>query len=347
MMTWKTLRVIQSASSAGDKVKKFTVILMILAMSVLGGACGWDQVDPGNVGILIDKGDGTVTPIYETKWMFLGWYQTLVEWPLGNQVYIMDKGGPTGQIAGDDSIRCLTLDTQNIDVDTQTDWQIDPKDVVTTYVSWRNVPLTGPFNRPAPGNFLEDLIIRNETRSAVREVCATYTWADILGEKQLEFQSKVADEVKGSTKDKGVIVTQVTIRQRYPSPQLQALMDARLEGQKQRETSSFAAAQAKRQQEIDQNAAIAAAEKARIEAESKAQLDITKATSDAEVARVRAVQEAEAIRSRGTAEAASLKAQAEAVTPALVDLERARKWNGQGPTTILGSDPQIINQMQR
>lgn len=113
----------------------------------------------------------------------------------------------------------------------------------------------------------------------------------------------------------------------------------------QQEQSAFRASQQKRQQEIDLNASIAAAEKARVEAEAKAKVDIANASAAAEVARVKAQQEAEAIRIRGEAEAASLRAQAQAVTPALVDLERARKWNGQGPTTIMGGDPQIINQV--
>ena len=323
---------------------------LVLFIAIFVGGYIWtsyDRVDPGNIGILVDYGDGSIEPITETKWMWVGRYQKLIEWNAGQQVYVMDVGGSSGQLEGDDAVECLTMDTQNIKVDTQTDWRIDPKQIVETYVLWKDTPLTGPGNRKAPSNSLEDHIIRNETRSAVRKVCSEFGWSDILGVKQVEFQDKIDKEVKENASSKGVIINQVTIRQRYPSQALGALMAARLQGQQQQEQSLFLAAQNERQQKIDQAAAVAAGEKSRIEAEAKAKVDVANASAAAQVKRVAAEQEAEAIRSRGLAEADSLKAQAAAVTPSLVDLEKARKWNGQGPTTVLGSEPQIINQIPR
>lgn len=342
-----------------------SIVLLCLASLIMGSACGWDRVEPGYVGILVDSGIGSTTPITATKWEFYGNYQTLVKWPIGQQVYVMDRSGSTGQIEGDDSVECLTSDTQTIAVDTQTDWRIDPTKIVSTYGSWKDTPLVGPSNRKSPGNYLEDLIIRNETRSAVRETCSTFTWADLLGSRQLEYQTKVDAEVKKSSVGRGVIIDQVTIRQRYPSAKLQGLMDARLEGQKQQEAQLFTSGQSQRQQEIDQAAAKAAGEKARIDAEAKAKVDlanasaaseqakvkaaadVAQATANAEIARVKAAQETDAARAKYQVETDALKAQAAVVTPALVDLEKAKRWNGQGPTTIIGGDPQIINQIPR
>lgn len=323
------------------------IAVLVLVISVFAGVYYWtsfDRVDPGNIGILVDYGDGSIDAVTETKWIWIGRYQKLIEYNAQEQNLIMDIGSE-GQIKGDDATECLTRDTQRIKIDSNTSWRINPAMIVQVYKDRRDVPLTGPRDRDGAGNYIEDIIVRNEVRSAIYKVCSEFGWADVLGDKQTEFQTRVFQEAKRAAEPLGVLISAVTIRQRIPDAGVDALMKARLAGQQQQEQSAFVASQQKRQQEIDLNASIAAAEKARIEAEARAKVDIANANAAAEVARVKAQQEAEAIRIRGEAEAASLRAQAQAVTPALVDLERARKWNGQGPTTIMGGDPQIINQV--
>jgi regulator of protease activity HflC (stomatin/prohibitin superfamily) len=328
---------------------KLIGLILVVVVAVGAGTwywTSWEKVDPGNVGLLVDYGDGSIELITETRWQWIGRYQKLLEYSTQEQTLIMDMGGE-GQVKGDDSTMCTTADSQQIKIDSATDWQIDVAQLLETYKLRRDVPLTGPRNRDAPGNYLEDVIVRNDVRSAIYKICPTFGWADIVGTKQQEFEDKVEAETKASAAFKGVQINRVTIRNRIPSDAISALMQARLEGQRQQEQSAFAAAQAKRQQEIDQAAAVAAGEKARIEAEAKARVDVANATAAAEAARVKSNQEAEAIRATGNAQAESLRAQASAVTPQLVDLERARKWNGQGPTTVLGSDTQVINQVPR
>ncbi len=323
--------------------------IIVLVIALAAGVWVWssyEKVDPGNIGLLVDYGDGSIEPITETKWMWIGRYQRLLEYNAQEQTYVMDIGNE-GQVKGDDATDCTTADSQYIKIDSATDWQIDPTKLVDTYRLRRDVPLTGPRGRDNAGNFLEDIIIRNDVRSAIYKICPTYTWSDILGTKQQEFEDRVEQEVKETAPVKGVIINRLTIRNRHPSEQIRALQAARLEGQKQQETSAFLAAQQKRQQEIDQAAAIAAGEKARIEAEAKAKVDIANATAAAEVARVSANQKAEAIRAEGEALGAAQRAQASTITKELVELERAKRWDGKGPVTIIGGDPQILNQIQR
>lgn len=323
------------------------IIGIVVALALIVGVYVWtsyERVDPGNIGILVDYGDGSIEPITETKWMWVGRYQKLLEYNAQEQTYVMDQG-EEGQVKGNDATDCTTADSQYIKIDSATDWQIDPTKLIDTYRLRRDVPLTGPRGRESAGNFLEDIIIRNDVRSAIYKICPTYSWSDILGTKQQEFEDRIEQEVKETAPTKGVIINRLTIRNRHPSEAIRGLQAARLEGQKQEETSRFLAAQQKRQQEIDQAAAVAAGEKARIEAEAKAKVDIANATAAAEVARVRALQEAESIKAKGEAEAASLRAQGQSVTRDLVELERARRWNGQGPTTIFGTTPELVNQV--
>lgn len=347
------------------------VIAILVFVLALGGGFfylnSWDRVDPGNIGILVDYGDGSIDPVTETKWIWIGRYQKLVEWPAGQQSYVMERGDSVGQIKGDDSIPCRTSDTQNVNFDAQVDWRIDPKQIVQVYQLRKDVPLIGPKNREAPGNYLEDVVIRTALRDAITKTCPEYTWSDLLGVKQTAFQAEIAQKVKATAEPQGAIISAVTILRPYPSKEVEALLQARLAGQSQEEQSRFQAAQQKREQEIALAASLAQQEQARVAAEAKARADIAASNAAAEknridtearnrllianaettahVEKVKADQEAEAIRVRGEAEAASQRAQASAITPVLVDLERAKRWNGQMPTTMFGETPTMVNQI--
>jgi regulator of protease activity HflC (stomatin/prohibitin superfamily) len=327
---------------------KLIALVFVLVLALVGAVyylTSWGRVDPGNVGILVDYSNGHIDPITETKWIWVGRYQKLIQWPAGQQVYVMERGDQTGQIKGDDSVQCITADSQAMRFDAQVDWRLDPKQITQVYALRKETPLVGPRNRDAPGNYLEDLVVRTSLRDAITKTCPQFGWSDLIGVKQLDFQNEVEQKVKEAAEPQGMIISGVTIIRPYPNDNLQGLLTARLQGQQQREQSDFAAAQAQRQQQIDQAASVAAAEKARIETEARNKLLVSNAEAEAQIARTKATQQAEATRSQGEAEADSLKAQASAVTPALVDLERAKKWNGAGPVTVIGGDPQMVNQV--
>ena len=326
------------------------IIAIVLILSVGGGTwyyTSWERLEPGFVGILVDNGTGTVRKIDRPGWVWVGRYQQLVEWPIGDQEYVMEKGDGVGQIAGDDAIECRTADMQPMKFDVQTGWKIDPERAVATYQARRNIPLVGIRNRDKPGNYLEDLVIRIAMRDSVVEACSRYGWEELLGEGIQKFNDDVTKAVKSSAEPDGVIIRNVRVIRPYPNPKLDEVTNARLEGKRQAEQQRFNSEQAARQATIDQAASNAAALKAKIDAESKAALDTIRATADADVKKIAALQEAAEIESKGKANAAAIKAQAEAVTKELVELERVRRWNGQGPTTVLGSDTQIINQIPR
>ncbi|QYJ98593.1 prohibitin family protein [Shewanella alkalitolerans] len=101
---------------------------------------------------------------------------------------------------------------------------------------------------------------------------------------------------------------------------------------------------------------LAAAEKHRLERQNleaqrevntaNAKRDAAKATADGKAYAIQteAIAEAEAIRLKGIAEAEAIKKKAEALreSQTLVDYVRAQQWNGQMPTTIMGSDQSVL-----
>ncbi|WP_394199967.1 SPFH domain-containing protein [Shewanella waksmanii] len=101
---------------------------------------------------------------------------------------------------------------------------------------------------------------------------------------------------------------------------------------------------------------LAAAEKHRLERQNleaqrevntaNAKRDAAKATADGKAYAIQteAIAEAEAIRLKGLAEAEAIQKKAEALreSQTLVDYVRAQQWNGQMPTTVMGSDQSIL-----
>jgi len=83
------------------------------------------------------------------------------------------------------------------------------------------------------------------------------------------------------------------------------------------------------------------AEQKQIEAKAEADAKIEAARGDAEAERLAAEAEADSIRMKGEAEADALEAKSQALAnnPQLVELEKAKKWDGQLPANMYGQAP--------
>lgn len=99
--------------------------------------------------------------------------------------------------------------------------------------------------------------------------------------------------------------------------------------------------------EYERKQAEVQADRARIEALGRANAATETARGEAQAIRLRAEAEAAARRLQGDADAAALRAQQEALgmNPAIVELEKARRWDGRLPTQMLGSAPMPFLQM--
>lgn len=96
---------------------------------------------------------------------------------------------------------------------------------------------------------------------------------------------------------------------------------------------------ARREAQAETDLKIARQKAKKAEAESEAKIEA--ARGDAESKRLATEAEADEIRMKGEAEADALQAQAQALAnnPQLVELEKAKKWNGELPTNMYGQAP--------
>lgn len=323
----------------------FGVVLLVAV--VIAGFFGfyyltsWDRVDPGDIGILVHYDTGKIEPVTSTQWIWITRYSKLFKYSGKEQTYIMDDNPAEGQMKGPDSIQCLTKDTQTLRIDVAVNWRVDPANVVDMYRLRQGVPLTGPLNRDAPGNFIEDLVVRPDSRSIVISACSHFGWEDILGAKRDEFASEIEKGTQTDLLSQSILVRSVVVRQARPSDALLALMNARLEGQKQREASDFAAAQAQRQAQItlDTNKAKSASDL--VNTNAKAAQDIAAAEAANKIKLENADAQAQETQKLGEAQASANRAVANSLTGTFVEHEKWSRWDGKLPATTYGNDPSV------
>lgn len=336
----------------------FGLILgLIITVVVLGGAgwwaWQWDYVDPGNAGILLNFCDGSQTVITDSKRRWISpQCERLAEYPTAEFTLTMLRAGPD-QIG--EAIPCPMRDQQVMLIDSSTAWAVDPARVADIY---RMRP--GVLLNTGKGDDIAALVVRPEIRAGVRDACTRYTWEEAYGPKRTEFESTAEKAVQERLDPVGIKVRTVSIRDMDPNPELDKLIAARLEGQRQTEATAYQARQAENEGQrqlaqqkaasavqiqqgqdayaLQQAQARAAAELQRINSEAsliKSENDAKQAevASRAAAARVETEARAEATRIRevGEAEGAANKARSSSITTQMVELERAKRWDGRMP----------------
>lgn len=313
-------------------------IIGVIAVALIGGVVFYnmffDRVDPGNAGILLNYCTGEQRIITDSsRFRVDPWCDRLAEYPTSEN---------TIEMAGDgNNISCVMKDQQIILMDTATAWAVDPPRVADIYRMRPGVPLVGK-----DGGDIATQVVRNEIRAGVRDACTQFGWEEAYGARRTEFETMAEKAVQARLDPVGIKVRTVSLRAMDPSPALDQLIAARLEGQKLVESTAFAQRQAENQgarQLAEQKAASALeiqraqdaaalqktqAEASIAQAEANARQAKIKADSDAAASLAATTAAAEDIRQKGLAQAEANRAQASSITKEMVELERWRKWNG-------------------
>lgn len=345
------------------------IVAAVIALAALlaGGwySSQWDRVDPGNAGIKKNYCTGAEEVITTSSYIWVDWRcERLIEYPTAEYTTEMINRGQ----GNNDAVPCVMKDQQTILMDTASAWSVDPARVADLYRMRPGVSLAGL------GSTIEQLLVRSEVRAGLRDACTLFNWEEAYGARRQEYEATAEKMVQSRLDPVGIKVRTVSIRAMDPSDQLDALIVARLEGQKLVEATAFAAKQAENrgaQQLAEQKAASALqlqqgedayklqqaqaradaelkrinAEAAMAQAESQARTAKIQADSSAEVENTKTAVEAQRVREMGLAEGEANKARAASITPAMVDYERARKWNGAMPANgnvVTSTGPVVV-----
>lgn len=219
-----------------------------------------------------------------------------------------------GNGSKEEGLETFTRDSQPIWLNMSVDYQLptDPKKLENIY-----------RNHPDYEQKMNRLVI-DRAKAAIGQYEAT-----VIAANRNEMTAAARDRIaKEAERLYGINVTDVKIANYTFEPSFQHEVNAAAQKKQQEQA-------AKNQQEIDK----ITAQNAKIKAEGEANAAIESARGGAESKKLAADAEAYRVAQEGKAQAASIREQADALrsNPNFVDLERARRWNGTVPSTVMGN----------
>lgn len=275
-----------------------TTIAALVGLVVLVAKC--ERIPPGAVGVSVkkcDQGGVTKEPIptgYYWRELFC---EDVVEYPTNLQTLILTNQAGEGS-RNDDAITVTSSEGLPISVDVALSFTLDPAKVPSLYERFRQ-----------DVDHLKHVFVRQTIREALQATFSKYTAEELYSTKReiarAETQKFLTEKLEGY----GFTIAQFTVNEtRVPERVVEAINN---------KVSMIQEAQ-RSEQEVRKKTAEAAQK-------------IAEAKGEAESLKERAAGEAQAIQVRAEAQAKANELLSKSVTPALIQYENARKWDGKLP----------------
>lgn len=288
----------------GKLVRTIITLIIIATIAialVVLMALSWRNIRPGYVGIVFDKATHKVTTgSLEPGWAFINPFtQAIQEYPITIQTYAMVQRTEEGAIGNDDSIKVQSNEGQQLNLDVFVQYRVKPEEAAALYQDWGGADIT----------VIEDRVVRQYTRSRVRDVASLYSWEEITSGKRGEISEKIVQLLREEFARRHLELVSFGFRGVHLPESLQTALDRKIEAQQQAERQQY---------ELEQ---------ARIRAEQ----DKVEAEGRAAAAKAQAEGEAEAIRIRAIAQAEANRIIAQSLTPELIQYRQVERWDGKLP----------------
>lgn len=208
------------------------VVVMVLAVLALIFV---QRVEPGKVGVLIDYGAGTVagkpsiSDVPTGTFRILGPFQKLAKYDMSLQSLTMVRSSAEGQVKGDDSIVCRDQTGIQLNVDVTVLWRVDTANIGPLYILY-------------PGKDLGTLgqeVVRRVTKTTINDICGSYGYADIMGQKRIDFGSKVQELLTERLGTTYVLVQSFNMGEIYPQEAQQTALTAKSVAEQQAQEAKF------------------------------------------------------------------------------------------------------------
>lgn len=293
-------------------------IVVFAGLSAVGVVAGvkLEKIAPGHVGVSVRKcGDSGVRkdPIptgYYWRELFC---EDVVAYPTSMQSLVLTrnphegKGGPDGQ-ESDQSITVTSSEGLPIQIDIAFNFTLDPSKVPSIYEKYR-MGVEG----------IEHTYLRQTIREAVQDTFAQYTAQQLYSDKKETARAEIEAFLTRKLQSLGFLPAQLTLNRIEPPASVIASINAKVE---MSQLAQKAEAEVRKKQ----------AEAAQAEAEAQGKARATRAIAEGE---------AQAITLKADAQAKANRILAESLTPALIEYQRALRWDGKLPTVTGGSIPMI------
>jgi len=285
-----------------------TVIIVgaLLGLGALGGACvaitKYERIEHGYVGVSVTKcSGGGVATAPIPSGIY--WRELFCEDVVEYPISMQNL-----ILQGPEGITVNSSEGLAVEIDIALNFTLESSKVPTIYSKWRSN--------------IEDIshkYVRQTIREGLQLTFAKYTAEELYSTKKEAGRAEVEKYVVTKLAPEGFILSQFTINRIQPPPAVIAAINQKVAMVQEAQRS---------EQEVRKKQAEAAQSVAVAEGQAKAM----KAAAEGE---------ATAITLRAEAQAKANKILAESVTPALIEYEKMRKWNGTLPQFTGGATPLI------
>ncbi len=279
-------------------------IIALVGVVLLNTA--WKTIPPGSVGIAFNKSNNTITAYNQPGWILINPFTTAMHYyPATLQTYVMVQKADEGAVAGDDSIKVQSRESQQLNLDVAIQYRVNPSRISTLYTDWGGQPIGA----------IEEQVVRQQSRSSLAMVASTYSWEELSGEKRAEVIAQVKAHLTEVFAQRSLILEDFVIREIHVPEHLKTALDNKIDRQQAVEQQQYAFERAQIQ-----------AEQHVIEAEGQASVNRASAQGDGDALLIRAQSQAKANQILSVS-----------LTEALIEYQLIERWDGQVPLSNNGN----------
>ncbi|MBU0661429.1 prohibitin family protein [Patescibacteria group bacterium] len=179
------------------KNASFLIPILLVVFVVTFGSSFWTIIDAGQTGVKSLFGkvqDDELSSGFHLKNPLV----KITKMNIRTQEYTMSISYGEGKLSGNDAIAALTKEGLSVDLDITVLYRLMEQEASEVYKTV-NVDY-------------EDVIIRPQIRSIIREVVAEYSAKDIYSEKRQEVSAEIHERLKNSVEVRGIAVEEVLLR---------------------------------------------------------------------------------------------------------------------------------------
>ncbi len=287
----------KSVAQLGSLSVVALIVLALLGIMFLS----WRNVRPGYVGIVFDRATHRVTTgALKPGWAFINPVtQAIQEYPVTIQTYSMVQRSGEGSSVGDDSIKVQSNEGQQLNLDVVIQYEVIDEEAALLYQDWGGADIS----------HVENMVVRQYTRSQVPVIAAKYGWEEITAAKRGVITTEIKEALEREFNLRHLHLVSFGIREVHLPDSLQLALDNKIDAQQRAERQEYELKQARIRAEQD-----------KVEAEGQASAVKARAEGDADSIRIRAEAQAEAN-----------DILAKTLTPNLISYYQVQQWDGRLP----------------
>ncbi len=204
--------------------KSYATVLAVLFFFLFFGSSFWTVIRAGHTGVQSLFGrvyDEEMPSGFHIKNPFV----RITQMSVRTEDYTMSITQGEGQLSGPDAIRALTKEGLNIDLDITILYKLTEEKASDVY---RDVGLK-----------YDEVIIRPQIRSTIREIVALYSAKDIYSEKRGEATAMILEVLQLSLQPRGIEVEDVLLRNVVLPAKLANSIEEKLQAEQDAERYDF------------------------------------------------------------------------------------------------------------